>query len=180
MTVTPAIPALFAARTLGWATLGLGAGLLLALVLPLAFGLRSFTVMSGSMEPAIATGDAVVAQPIRPLQARIGDVVTFRDPSGSARMISHRVRAVRASGAKVAFTTKGDANNTTERWTVPRDGQIGRVAYRLKVLGYGLVWTRTPLGRILLMGVPLTALGVWCLVRIWRPDHSGGVADATT
>jgi signal peptidase I len=126
----------FGYRTVLGTLLGVGGGLLLAAVLPLAFGMRSFTVMSGSMEPAVHTGDVVVAEPIRPLEARIGDLVTFRDPAGSGRMISHRVRAVQATGSSVAFVTKGDANNTTERWTVSSRGQIGRVTYRLKAVGY--------------------------------------------
>lgn len=168
----------FAVRAVLWAALGLGAGLLLAATLPMAFGHRSFTVMSGSMEPALSTGDLVVVAPIRPLEARAGDAVTFRDPEGSDRMITHRVRAVRERGTDVSFTTKGDANNDTERWTVAREGQIGRVAYRLRGLGFVLLWTRSPIGRILLIAFPLGALGLWALVRIWSTDDHVRISDA--
>jgi len=169
----------FGLRALVWAAVGLISGLLLAATLPLAVGDRSFTVMSGSMEPAIGTGDVVVAQPIRPLEARVGNVVTFRDPEGSGRMITHRVREVHEQAERVSFITKGDANNNTERWTVARAGHIGRVAYRLPRLGFVFVWTRTPLGRILLIAFPLSVLGVGALVRIWRPTGNVRVSNAT-
>jgi signal peptidase len=173
--VTPIVTCRLAVRAALWAAAGVACGLLLAATLPLAFGDRSFTVMSGSMEPAISAGDVVVTQPIHPREARVGDVVTFRDPEGSGHMITHRVRDVDERAAGVAFTTKGDANNKTEHWTVARNGEIGRVAYRLPVLGYAFVWTRSPLGRILLIAFPLIALGAGALMRIWRPSPDGAL-----
>ena len=48
-------------------------------------GSRRFAVLSGSMEPTIATGDVVVVDKIAPLEARVGDVVTFRSPENPAQ-----------------------------------------------------------------------------------------------
>ena len=53
---------------------------LLAIAVPLAFGARPYTVLTGSMEPTISPGDVVIDERISPLEARVGDVVTFRDP----------------------------------------------------------------------------------------------------
>ncbi len=55
-------------------------------------GFRSFTVLSGSMEPAISTGDVVVNERVGPLETRPGDVLTFRDPTRQGRLITHRLR----------------------------------------------------------------------------------------
>ena len=166
-------------RTAGWAVLGAAATLLLAATLPLVLGHGSFSVMSGSMAPAVDAGDVVVAERIKPLDAAAGDVVTFRDPQGSGRLISHRVRSLRAHVGTVQVTTKGDANNTVERWSVPAGGEIGRVAYRLPKLGCVMVWTRTAAGRLLLIALPLLGLGGWALVRIWRPRGGELSGDAT-
>ena len=168
----------FGARTAGWALLGATATLLLAATVPLALGHGSFSVMSGSMAPAVDAGDVVVAERIAPRQASVGDVVTFRDPQGTGRLISHRVRSLRVDGNTVHATTKGDANNTAERWSAPAGGEIGRVSYRLPKLGYVMVWTRTPLGRLLLIALPLLGLGAWTLVRIWRPRGEELPGDA--
>src|SRR5829696_3648257 len=79
------------------------AGIALALAAPLAFHARPLAVLSGSMEPVLGTGDITVVRTIEPLDARPGDIVTFRDPNNGDRLITHRVRAMRAQGASVSF-----------------------------------------------------------------------------
>jgi signal peptidase len=156
------------ATVLRWCLLGFACGIGLALVVSVAFGWRSLTDMSDSMAPAIKAGDVVVARPINPLSARVGDIVTFRDPNNGRRTITHRVRGIRVEGELVLFTTKGDANNTNEEWTVPVGGHISRVLYRVARVGYVLRTLDTPPARIALVAVPLLALGGMALRSIWR------------
>jgi signal peptidase len=144
----------------------------LALVGPFAVGARPYSVMSGSMEPAIDTGDAVVVKRIAPAQAQLGDVVTFPDPGGSGRLLTHRVRGVQRGGV-VRFVTRGDANREVERWKVRSDATIGRVLYRVPYAGRAAHLAHSQAGRIALVGVPAVLLGLWTLVRIWRPRERG-------
>ena len=153
---------------LGWAAAGLVLTLLAALLVSFAAGYRSMTVMSGSMEPAIRTGDVVVNRPIAPLEARVGDVVTFREPGAGSRFITHRVRRITARGGRVTFITKGDANTGTERWTMPAGGELGRVQFHLPRLGYALFWTRGRHAILILITIPALLLGAMTLARIWR------------
>lgn len=153
-----------------WIGLGLLFGTLLAAVAPQLGGYRSFTVRSGSMTPAIETGDVVVTRSISPLGARVGDVVTFVDPEGTGKLFSHRVQSVRAVGDEVAFVTRGDANTSTERWRVPATGSIGRVAYRIPKIGYALSSVDSPPARLALIAIPALLLLWAALVRIWRPS----------
>ncbi len=143
-----------------------------------ATGHRSLTVLSGSMEPMIATGDIVVTKRISPDQARIGQVVSFRDPTGEQRLIIHRVRRIRDEGSTWRFTTRGDANNTFERWSVPANGTIGRVWLRIPKLGYLLAQTRTPAARIALVVIPALLVGLMELTRLWRPRRRPTTAPA--
>jgi signal peptidase len=160
-----------------WTALGILAGLVLAAAGPFVLGGRSFTVMSGSMEPAIHTGDLVVSEKISPAEAQVGDVVTFPDPTGADRLITHRLRSMQVRGGAARAVTKGDANNTVERWSAPADGHIGRVMYRLPRLGYVLAWGRSAGGRILLLLLPAVGLGIYVLIRIWRePEEAAGAA----
>lgn len=152
-----------------WVGLGLLFGTLFAAVAPQLAGYRSFTVRSGSMTPAIETGDVVVTRPISPLSARVGDVVTFVDPEGTGKLFSHRVQSVRAVGDEVAFVTRGDANTSTERWRVFATGSIGRVAYRIPKIGYALSWIDSGPARLALIAIPALLLLWAALVRIWRP-----------
>ena len=148
--------------------------LLLAGAAPLALGDHSYVVRSGSMTPAIETGDVVVAQPIDPLSARVGQIVTFNDPDASGRLLSHRVRAVHRNGDQVSFVTQGDANTGQEQWSVPVDGQIGQVQYRIPKIGLALVWTQLPAARIGLIAIPALLLVVFALSRIWRAPRERG------
>jgi len=124
-----------------WLMAGLAGGLVLAAGIPVLAGMRSFTVMSGSMEPALGVGDVVVTKPMAAQDVRPGDVITFKDPDHHNRMLTHRVTTVHLAGERVLLATKGDANNRAERWSTPAGGRVGRVVYHLPLVGYWLVWT---------------------------------------
>jgi signal peptidase I len=149
-------------------SVGFGVAVLVAALAPIALGHRPYTVLSGSMEPVIGAGDLIVAQRIAPVGARIGDVVTFPDPSRGGKLVTHRVRRLRASEGQAQFVTKGDANNVGERWAVPVDHRIGRAVFRVPKLGYLAAWANSPLGRWALLVVPMLLLGVLELVSLWR------------
>jgi signal peptidase len=160
------------ARFAASAVAGIAVTALLAVAVSFALGYRTFAVLSGSMEPAIHGGDAVVDEPIPPRAVRVGDVVTFKDPGRGGKLVTHRVRSVRPRGPTVAMVTKGDANNAVERWTVPADGSIGRVRYRLTGAGRAIALVRGPYGRLLLIALPALLLGLYELNRIWRPRRT--------
>lgn len=147
----------------------LGIALVLALVLavPAATGHRSLTVLTGSMEPTLDTGSVVIDEVISPTEARIGDVVTFSDPANRDRLITHRLRAARVEGDTVRMVTKGDANDTAERWNVAVDGEIGRVVVNLPLLGHAQALPGSHTGYLALM-LAILVLGLWVLVDVWR------------
>jgi signal peptidase len=165
-----------AGALLCWCAGGFCFALLIAAVAPMALGLHTYTVRSGSMTPAIRTGDIVVDQPISPTDAAAGDIVTFKDPEGSDRLITHRARAISRSGDRIDFVTRGDANNTLEHWSVPANGRIGRVLFRVPAIGYPLTWIGSGLGRLGLIVIPALALLCLGLVRIWAPERVGATS----
>jgi signal peptidase len=167
------------ARACLWVLIGLAAAVAVTVTALIPFGGRALTVMSGSMSPAIETGDVVVSRSVSPLDLRLGDVVTFRDPHDSKRLITHRVRGIRISGGEARFVTKGDANNSAESWVVPSDGKVGLVAFRLPKLGYLFSWLGNPLARLALVVVPALLLGAFELRRIWGHAEEANDAPAT-
>lgn len=162
----------------GWAVLLAAVALALSIAVPLAFGARPFTVLTGSMEPAIAAGDVVVEERISPLDAGPGDVVTFQDPEDEDRLITHRVQTVHRDGGTLLFVTQGDANNASERWTISPDGDLGRVLYVIPSIGHAAVLTHTPAGLLLLLFVPLLLWAIDELIRIWRPRDERAIGEA--
>jgi signal peptidase I len=143
-----------------------GAGVLALLVLPL-LGLRTLVVQSGSMAPAIGTGDMVVSKVISPSEASVGDVVTFRDPSRDSELVTHRVVEKQDQGGAIAFVTKGDANEATEDWTIEGSGTMGKVVFHIPKAGYLVAWATLPAVRAgLLIGAALI-FAVIALRWIW-------------
>ena len=145
-----------------------------AVSLPMLFGYGSLTVLSGSMEPTLHVGSVVVVQRIQPLDARVGDIVTYENPAEQGQLITHRIHDMTLDGAYVKFTTKGDANTGVEKWQVPPSGSIGRVVYRVPWIGYAMHWMRSRWGRLMLIVAPALALGCYELLGIWRPHSLAG------
>jgi signal peptidase len=111
-------------------------------------GFRTLVITSGSMTPTIDVGAAVLSRSVPPLEVRPGDIVTFRDPSLGQRLVTHRVVQMRRTGQTVNFVTKGDANQTTERWSVPVSGRIGRTVVAVPEFGRLLASLTYPLARV--------------------------------
>lgn len=147
-------------------------------VLPVVMGWRPLTVMSGSMEPAIATGDVVVTRPIAATAIRSGQVITFRDPDDPSRLLTHRVRRAVRDGARVDVVTQGDANTGVERWSVDEGGRVGFVGYRLPYVGFVLHPAQSAPGRLVLIGLPVSIWGALVLRDIWRREPAPVVAHA--
>ncbi len=176
--IEPVMPVLRVLRSLlrfaAMTVVGFAIGIGLALALPLAFDARPLVVLSGSMEPALGTGDVSVVRTIAPLDARPGDVVTFRDPDDSERLITHRVREMHVQGGAVVFRTRGDANTASERWQVASKEEIGRVVYRIPKLGWALMYARSKGLFVLMLGGALALLVVLELTSIWRTEEDDG------
>jgi signal peptidase I len=165
------VPVSFRLARIGAISLLAGAGLAIfaVIVLPSLFGGRSLTVMSGSMEPALGVGDVIIDSRVSPAQVRVGDIVTFTDPEGTGKLITHRVRHVRISDGTAHLVTKGDNTNAVERWDMPASGSLGRAEARIPLLGYAVFWLHGPLARLALIVIPALLLAGFELWRIWRP-----------
>ncbi len=112
---------------------------------------KYLTVLSGSMVPQMQVGDLVIDESVKATEVRAGQVITFRDPEGGRRLITHRVRSVTPAGEFIDIVTKGDNNNAVESWQMPADGEVGRVVARVPKLGRVLGMANGKTGRLLLM-----------------------------
>ena len=138
------------------AAIVLVAVLLFATVTPIPGNIQAKVVKSGSMEPSIKTGDLVVIAPSQTYE--IGDVITFGPDTATQIPTTHRIVSVSGSGESQTFVTQGDANEEPDPITVNREDVSGKVVVTVPYLGYVLDFARTPLGFILLVGVPAGAI----------------------
>jgi signal peptidase I len=155
------------ASAMGTGILCLIAVVLLGVVAGAALGYRPLVIRSGSMTPTIGVGSVVVSDSIHPLQARPGDIVTFRDPAIGQQLVTHRVVRMQRAGPTVEFVTKGDANHTTEHWTVPVAGTIGREVLVIPSVGRWLTMLNLPLARVLEILGAMVLVGFLLFHWIW-------------
>lgn len=170
------------AKVLNWVATGVLVLLILAVVLlsfsarrsqdriPTLAGNKILTVLSGSMEPAIHTGDVVIVRPLSPEEEiREGDVITFRTKEKADMLITHRVRGiVSVNGVPKAYVTKGDANDSEDLSTVARTQVVGKYAWRIPYFGYLVSFLRKPLGIILCVVLPGLILIAGEFRTIWQ------------
>ena len=135
-----------------------GALVFASATLPSLFGLKSMVVSSGSMEPAIRTGDAVLIRPVVDTSIiGLADVITF-SPYSAQGMVTHRVIEITQIDGGTYFRTQGDANDTPDANLAPADSVFGKVSLTLPRVGYLLYFASTLWGKLLLIGVPLIIL----------------------
>ncbi len=123
------------------------------------FGNIILTVRSGSMAPAIETGDVLLFDAYDG-GAEEGDIVVFRAPSGAyeGELITHRiVRAETVDGEKVYFT-KGDAAASEDAWTLGDGDIVGVYRKKLPLIADVAGHMRTAGGRMLVIGLPILLL----------------------
>lgn len=150
--------------------MGALAAFMLIVLAPIAIGWRPYTVLTGSMRPVIQPGDVVMDRPIPMRDAHVGDVVTFSDPSRSGVLVTHRIRSISRGPVQTEVETRGDANNTSERWTIKTADRVGKVIYVIPKVGHVAHAIRTPAGILLLVVLPVLLIGFGVLRKIWRED----------
>jgi len=127
---------------------------------PTLAGRKVLTVLSGSMEPAIHTGDVIVVRPLAQGELpKEGDVITFRaGPENQMKddmLITHRVMGIVLINDKPsAWVTKGDANDSQDLTPVSLPQIVGTYSWRVPYFGYVVNFLRTPLGVVLLLVIP--------------------------
>ncbi|MFD1645262.1 signal peptidase I [Haloarchaeobius litoreus] len=139
--------------------------LVVALVVPfvvfavpqVAGGDASFVVVSGSMEPAISVGDAVVVAEVSGENVRVGDVITYVTADRAAPT-THRVIEIRETAAGPEFVTQGDNNEDPDASTVTPDRLVGRVILTIPFIGYVVEFVGTTAGFALLVAAPIVLL----------------------
>ena len=108
----------------------------------LVFSLFSFTgmikariVLTGSMAPAIHTGDVIITTPVSRKTPVIGDVIAYqakRFNGDSVAVFSHRIVG---GDIESGFIVKGDANKTPDTQRPTRGDILGVVKFVIPYIG---------------------------------------------
>lgn len=156
----------FATRCFDVAGLVLTVGLsmlLLAVLGGAMLNLQAAVVRSGSMTPTIAQGAVVISESVPVASLRPGDVIT-RPAEGSNGTVTHRLVSATREGDQYRMQTRGDANETSETWTIPADARLQRVRWVVPSVGDAVSLLRSnvaiAVGAVVVVGLLIAALRI--------------------
>jgi signal peptidase I len=152
----------------------IGLALLLTPITALVGGLQLLAVTSASMEPTIPVGAVVGVRPVPAADLKVGDIITFVNPSSPDVLVTHRVVSLDMRDGQTMLTTKGDANDSADALSAPANRAVGRVEFSLAYLGYVMVWMSSPVAKIGIVGLAVLGLG-FSSVRRSTPDSQSAV-----
>lgn len=134
----------------------------------LVLGVKSYNVLTGSMEPIIQTGSMIFIQPES--SYKIGEIVTYK--SGDIT-ITHRIVDEPIKDGAVYYQTKGDANKSADPKLVAKGQILGAALFHFPVLGKLTSLIKTPIGFVITIVLPtLIFIGfeVWEIKEEYRKE----------
>lgn len=101
-------------------------------------GFRTFTVMSGSMEPEYPVGSMIYVKPVNYSDLKVGDVISYVADDDKT-VVTHRITEIEVDKKDASvwrFKTKGDANTTADAKLVHYKNVLGTPAMMIPFIGY--------------------------------------------
>jgi len=119
------------------------------------------SVLTGSMRPSFAPGDAVITRPV-PITSVHPGMIILATPNGGTTPYAHRIIAVRHEAGQVLVQTQGDANPGPDAWedVYAPTSHVAQVVASVPKLGYLLeaIHGRSTQRTVLPVGVAGTVL----------------------
>lgn len=134
----------------------------IALVGARLFGFRTFTVMSGSMEPDYPVGSMIYVQPVDYHNLKVGDVISYVADNDKT-IVTHRIASIeidKKDSDVYRFKTKGDANSSPDSNLVHYKNVLGTPIITIPLIGYVAHNIQQPPG-VYIMLVVGTLLLAW-------------------
>lgn len=95
-------------------------------------GFSMFRVVTGSMEPTISVGEALICRSVAIEDIEVGDIVCYRTEVAEIRgaVVTHRVVAVETDeNGSLYLMTRGDSNIVADPYPVREDDLVGQVIW---------------------------------------------------
>ncbi len=107
-------------------------------------GIKTYVVLSGSMEPTLKTGSVCfINTKYEYSKLKKGDIIAFKLKDGV--LVTHRINEVKED----RLVTKGDANRVKDKVLVNEKNYIGKNIYSIPKLGYIVRKLQTKTGLII-------------------------------
>ena len=113
------------------------------------FGIKSFVVLTGSMQPTLSKGSIIFTKRLSSYVPN--DVITFRQDN---IVITHRIVSFGLKDNRPVFKTKGDANNVIDKRLVESNVILGKQLVAVPYIGNIIFFMRTLPGFITFIIIP--------------------------
>ena len=123
-----------------------------------------YVIISPSMVPNINVYDAVVTMRVPTEKIEMYDVITFlsKDIDTHGTPITHRVVwIVETEDGKIGYRTKGDNNNAEDNALIMEDEVIGKVLFRIPMIGYVRTFITSRIGWLLIVVLPCVGIIIY-------------------
>ncbi len=98
------------------------------------FGYKSFVIVSGSMEPTIKKGDAIIVKEVPEEEIKANDIISFMQGQTN---VTHRIIDITIENGVRKYKTKGDNNNSEDKEKITYEQIEGK--YQLKINQFGVI-----------------------------------------
>lgn len=114
---------------------------LVLIVVPMATGSHTYSVLTSSMRPHLPPGTLLISRPVPFESLKVGDVITYQLESGRADVISHRIVSTTPDQqGNTELITQGDNNDFPDEAPV-REVQVrGKLFYAVPYAGFLANW----------------------------------------
>ncbi len=153
--------------------------LALTLVCGRLFGMQTYAVLSGSMEPAYPTGALLYVRKVDPADIQPGQVITFLLDEHT--VATHRVVEVIPDPEEAGiyrYRTKGDANEAADAGLVHCKNVLGTPVACVPYLGYVITWIQNPPGTYIAISAAAVLLLLVFLPDLFAEDKKKPAPDA--
>ena len=143
------------------------------------FGMQTYAVLSGSMEPAYPTGALLYVRKVDPADIQPGQVITFLLDEHT--VATHRVVEVIPDPEEAGiyrYRTKGDANEAADAGLVHCKNVLGTPVAPIPYLGYVITWIQNPPGTYIAISAAAVLLLLVFLPDLFAEDKKKPAPDA--
>lgn len=115
---------------------------------PNFLGIKTYIIVSGSMEPNINIGDMVIVKEVDESKLKVGDIISYRN---GQNVITHRITKINIDNENIQYITKGDNNNTEDSVVLTIDSIEGKVIKKIPYIGKFILFMQNKLAIIILV-----------------------------
>lgn len=112
-------------------------------------GIRSFVVITGSMQPDIPVGSLIFTKNTSDYVS--GDIIAYKQGNIT---VTHRIIGLTDNNGKLEYITRGDANNAPDNSTVKTDEIYGKATLSIPYIGNIVGLMKTPAGFVISIIIP--------------------------